>query len=376
MTLEELAQNLRPVMLLNGQEYEASWSDALALAEAAIKARQNSQRGLVAPDQPHELTQQKAVTPPTDSRQAIHGQNATNAPYKYLGFMRRRIPARPLEVDYCTCIKMINHATCVTAAHCVNTGPPEDAKPGETPGEWKRLAEITFLATSGNPMPTLDPHLGNPYAVIMPRGFRTNRRLDYAVIRFRGPASFLPGELTGDQIPLSPDGNPAVANVDPQYFHMGANEYAGVLAYPLPLEPVNPPVSQALEGQFILAGFPGIDPKEPQEYPHAACGSMSPCLASGSASVLTWRSRTLQWRSYFFYAIDASGGQSGGGVFAVGPSGSSFPYSVVAIHKGSGAADYSPQPIPDYPRNVGVRITEEVIQFLVSAAGGSGTVFP
>jgi V8-like Glu-specific endopeptidase len=361
MSVDELARNLRPIMLFKGHEYEASWSDALVLAEQAIAARQKT-RTAPSPgaNGQLQLTQQKSIVAPSDTRAAVSGNRARDAPYKYLGFMRRDLPAQHASA-MCTCTKMINHATCVTAAHCVHTGPePED---GETPDRWKSLPEITFLATSGMPMQTLDPDV-HPYAVIIPSGWRLNRHLDFAVLRFRGST----GSFSGDLTPYSPPDNPAVVNVPNVHFDMGPTEFAGLLVYPL----TSPPNEQRVEGDFLLAGFPGMA----SEFPSAACGSMSPCLAEGRSTFLAWKGYKFAGKRMFYYPIDTSGGQSGAAVWAVAPPSSQFPFSVVAIHKGTGQADTSPTPTPNFPANYGVRLTDEVVQFLISAAGGSGTVFP
>lgn len=174
LSLEEATKILRPKTEIGGVEYTMSDDDAREFAatiqEVARTRRSGSARGSHArPAQASSSNadgvatiQQKIITGNVDDRFNINA-SAGGPPYDNHG-----------QLLNCTCFKLLNHHTCVTAAHCHHTG-----------AVWKQRFDITFRAGSGAPLPSVPKEC---YARTVPGSWTTGQGHDndYAVLALRG----------------------------------------------------------------------------------------------------------------------------------------------------------------------------------------------
>jgi hypothetical protein len=349
-TLEELASELRPVMLYDGREYEGNWEDSLALARVVIEKRRLRRAGMPPrdPTNPSVEERRQAVVIGQDNRADI-SNSADQDPFRYIGLLDFGSGGK---YRYCTLFKVINHATAATAAHCVHGG----AGSGKS---WLPVGRITFKPTAQNPMQMLDPAV-HPYAIVVPSGWINGDRhaWDFAVIRFRGAID--PASIDAQQTP-----NATIRPTVPgEFFDMGPNEFAKLGAIPWD---VNGPLFQFVPGTYFIAGFPvrGPEGSPVADYP-PACANKWPCLVYDDSNqvVLSYYATRRLW-----YTIDTTGGQSGSPVFRESTIGVGAPAHVLAIHNGSDQ-DFLGDTV-----NRGVIITESVEQWLTIAGGGQATVY-
>jgi hypothetical protein len=351
-----LAQQLRPIMLFDGYEYEASWEDSLELARQVLLSRQRARAERPRGRAPAkvELSRREAIIGGNDGRENVSAESDAS-PRRYTAVLE--IPrswnpdAQKVEEGYCTCNKMINHATCVTAAHCVHIGAGDARIPADKVNTWRPMPKIQFKAASSTPAPQIDPSVpAQRYAIVVPRAWwNGDRNSDFAVIRFRGsvPASV----YDGGQLPLN--ANPAVPG---EHFDYGPDAYLRTRRIEFE---EGGPAAQTTVGFFALGGFPS-----PEGLPES-CQSKYPCFVEGYTVNVTLLNN---FRSALLYNIDAMGGQSGTALLMRDDD--NVNYRVVAIHKGERTSGTG-----TVEENRGVRISDAVEMWLSAAAGGSGTVF-
>jgi V8-like Glu-specific endopeptidase len=179
MSPEDVTAALRPISLIGDYEYTLNDADArefaLAIQEVAraekgteggIGARPLGEPAIEGPpqrepgtEQPLELAEPKAIFG-ADDRYSINGSRSS-FPWNNYAAMD--------QAGTCSAVKLVNHHTAVTAAHCVHTG-----------SSWKTRKRITFggLATVGSTC----------YGMTVPGcwdGSTSDPSCDYATIKFR-----------------------------------------------------------------------------------------------------------------------------------------------------------------------------------------------
>jgi V8-like Glu-specific endopeptidase len=196
ISLETAAHMFRPVTHFQGVEYQVSWEEALALAEQmrAAAAQGTAGGGLPAPSSniADDIPAQNVQQPTGDNPQnlwATASMPPANNVANMVGGDKK-----------CTCFKMINDHTCVTAGHCVYRDSFFDS-------------EIQFAAGGvGNRPSTL---VSGCYQAIVPGCWcdGNNSYCDYAVLRLRHPdgvncnlADYNVGYLAWNEIPAPAPG--------------------------------------------------------------------------------------------------------------------------------------------------------------------------
>jgi V8-like Glu-specific endopeptidase len=172
LTLEDATQRLRPRTEFGGVEYTMLDDDAREFA-AAIQEVARTRKTWGAPGSldrpPHVMpngggpveTVQQAAILNGESRFNINA-SAGGPPYDNHG-----------QSVNCTCFKLINNHTCVTAAHCMHSGT-----------QWGVPRDITFRAGSSAPLP---PVPAGCYARTVPGSWNhTSHDDDYGVIALHG----------------------------------------------------------------------------------------------------------------------------------------------------------------------------------------------
>ncbi len=179
MSAEDVTAALRPISLFGDYEYTLSEPDAreFALAiQAVARAEKGTEGGLGAhaigqpalegPDErepgselPVDLPQPKAIIGADDRYSINFARNSF--PWNNYGRMD--------NAGTCSAVKLVNHHTAVTSAHCVHTG-----------SAWKARKRITFGS-----LPTVG---STCYGMTVPgcwNGSTENASCDYATIMFR-----------------------------------------------------------------------------------------------------------------------------------------------------------------------------------------------
>jgi V8-like Glu-specific endopeptidase len=184
MSPEDVTAALRPISLIGDYEYTLNDVDArefaLAIQEVArgekgteggLGARSLGEPAIDGPaqrepgtEQPVEMPEPKGIIG-SDDRYSINGSRA-NFPWNNYAAMD--------AAGTCSAVKLVNHHTAVTAAHCVHTG-----------SAWKTRKRITFVAGS--------PVGSTCYGMTVPGcwdGSTSSPSCDYATIKFREGSGF------------------------------------------------------------------------------------------------------------------------------------------------------------------------------------------
>lgn len=179
MSPEDVTAALRPISLIGDYEYTLDDADAreFALAiqdvargekgtEGGVGARPPGEPAIDGPAQQPPGTEQPIDMPVpnailgADDRYSINGSKA-NFPWNNYAAMD--------QAGTCSAVKLVNHHTAVTAAHCVHTG-----------SSWKTRKRITFGGKS--------PVGSTCYGMTVPGcwdGSTSSPSCDYATIKFR-----------------------------------------------------------------------------------------------------------------------------------------------------------------------------------------------
>jgi V8-like Glu-specific endopeptidase len=253
-SVEELATRFRPILQIGTGEYRTSWDDSMRLAsrmkETLVSGmRERSGAGpMSATGVPRTAQVERISREVVDSTRGETRQNwsehAGKSPYNRIASMQfRETPNNRVEVGHCTCFKLINHHTCVTAAHCLWNYREK---------KWLWPHSVTFGAGSSSPLPTIDPKV-HPYGRIISTDYYNNSQrrshFDYALLRFRGTLTWEPRAFESQRPPVQP-------NVPLGYYDVG---YFGWTELLLP----------ALNVRSWTAGFPrdttppGLPPRPP-----------------------------------------------------------------------------------------------------------------
>jgi V8-like Glu-specific endopeptidase len=324
LTVDQVARRLRPLMLFNGVEYEASWEDALRIAASAQAA---TRAAAGRPPAAISETRQPVVVSPVDTRIDISAQATVN-PYLNVAALKRmgRLKADPTRsvIVRCTCFK-VDKFTCVTAAHCVaNNWVKQHAM------TWKTPSTIRFGAAAPlGGLAEIDP-LVTPYSIVIPSGYWASgvdeaaiARYDFAVIRFRG--QLLKPSLPGALAPISRPASPATAPVPPASYETGSPGYLRMAEF------------------FVGGGRTVAVVGYPEDgWPALMYADGNLRLPDGSGMLL--------------YDTDTNGGESGAPVLWTDDQ---QVLRVVGVHRGPGPFGW----------NMGVQFTLEVIDWIAAVHG-------
>lgn len=184
MSMSELLDDYRPIMLTNNEVYQLSMPDTVDLINDMLNDYANgvpddpgdpnplpSQLTLSASNTNGQLrTVQQPLIVGSDNRQPAQFQD--DFPNVAIASVDQALQSTPV----CTAFKMLSHHTAITAAHCVY----KPRRGFTTPKHWWFAS--TSFRRRGAP-------IRNCGATYIPRGWRTRNRVrfDYAVIRMKSP---------------------------------------------------------------------------------------------------------------------------------------------------------------------------------------------